>query len=141
MIMNQFQVPQFIDREPKIVGPLTLKQFGYIAGPIVFGFILAAFLETWLAALIAFPLIILGVALAFLKIEGVPLPQYLLHMVQFSFERHVYVLKKPEPTIEVYGIQKLEHVEMVMRARATHEEIPMKGIDRIKSLIQIGVKR
>ena len=28
----QFQVPQFIETEDKIVGPLTLKQFGYIGG-------------------------------------------------------------------------------------------------------------
>ena len=28
----QFQVPQFIETEDKVVGPLTLRQFMYIAG-------------------------------------------------------------------------------------------------------------
>lgn len=139
--MNQFQVPQFIDREPKIVGPLTLKQFGYIGVPVVVAFILTAFLETWLVVVIAFPLILLGVLLAFMKVGGIPLSRYLLHMIQFSFERHVYVLKKTEPTIEVFGMEKLEHIEQAVRARTAHEEMPVKGIDRLKSLIQIGIKR
>ena len=40
----QFKVPQFIDMEDKIVGPLTLKQFAYILGAGGFSFLLWTFI-------------------------------------------------------------------------------------------------
>ena len=36
----RFQVPQFIEVEDKIFGPLTLKQFLYTAGGAAVGFII-----------------------------------------------------------------------------------------------------
>ena len=34
----QFQVPQFLDVEDKIVGPFTIKQFIYLAGGVGMGY-------------------------------------------------------------------------------------------------------
>ncbi len=70
--MSQFQVPQFIDVEDKIFGPLTLKQFVYVAGGAGLSFVL------WktLASFVALPLIGivagLSIALAFFKINNRP---------------------------------------------------------------------
>lgn len=36
----QFQVPQFIEVEDKIFGPLTFKQFVYIAGGVALMYLL-----------------------------------------------------------------------------------------------------
>ena len=36
----QFQVPQFIDVENKIIGPLSLRQFLYLAGAGLISFML-----------------------------------------------------------------------------------------------------
>lgn len=68
----QYQVPQFIDVEDKIFGPLTLKQFVYLAG----GGGLAFLLWRVLPSFISFPLgaLLLGFSagLAFLKINNKP---------------------------------------------------------------------
>jgi|SRR3989344_7635752 len=73
----EYQVPQFIEVEDKIVGPLTLRQFIYIAGGIGLGVICWIYLPLWLA----FPLIALvaggAAGLAFYKINGKPLIQVL----------------------------------------------------------------
>jgi hypothetical protein len=45
----RFQVPQFIEVEDKIFGPLTVKQFIYLAGGAGLVFILYHFLPTWIS--------------------------------------------------------------------------------------------
>jgi PrgI family protein len=68
----QFQVPQFIEVEDKIFGPLTFRQFVYIGG----GGGLAYMLFRLLPFYISFPLIAgvggLTFALAFAKFNGRP---------------------------------------------------------------------
>ena len=73
----EYQVPQFIEVEDKIIGPLTLKQFLYIAGgaglcvvffaylPIVVAFILSALVGGFASAL------------AFYKLNGKPFAEVL----------------------------------------------------------------
>ena len=67
----QFQVPQFIDIEDKIFGPLTAKQFFYLAGGGALIFIMYVFLQFWLVILLGVPVAALSLSLAFLKINGV----------------------------------------------------------------------
>lgn len=73
----EYQVPQFIEVEDKIVGPLTLRQFIYIAGGLGLGVICWIYLPLWLA--LPFIALVAGgaAALAFYKINGKPLIQIL----------------------------------------------------------------
>jgi hypothetical protein len=68
----EYQVPQFIEVEDKIVGPFTLKQFIYIAG--AGGLCVAAFayLPIVFAVLVSVPVASLAAALAFYKVNGKP---------------------------------------------------------------------
>jgi hypothetical protein len=68
----QFQVPQFIDVEDKIVGPLSFKQFAYILAAGATAFIGVRVFPLWLGIPLALPLIGFFLALAFLKINGRP---------------------------------------------------------------------
>lgn len=94
--MAQFQVPQFIEVEDKIIGPLTLKQFMYLAVGGAILFILYFYLKfaLWfLAVLIVTPL---ALALAFLKINGRPFIYFLMSVIAFIFKPKLYLWKKPE---------------------------------------------
>src|SRR3989344_9191515 len=68
----QFQVPQFIEVEDKIFGPLTFKQFVYVAGGLGAAYLLWRVLPIYLAG----PLILgaggLAAALAFFQYNGRP---------------------------------------------------------------------
>ena len=79
----QFQVPQFIDVEDKIFGPLTLKQFLYLCGAGVVSAI--SFLKFALPLWIGFTVVVLGIAcaLAFVHINGQPMSKML--MASFSY--------------------------------------------------------
>ena len=68
----QFQVPQFIEVEDKIFGPLTFKQFIYVAGGAGAAYLLYRVLPIYLSG----PLILgvggLAAALAFVQWNGRP---------------------------------------------------------------------
>ncbi|HQU07744.1 MAG: hypothetical protein B7X04_02670 [Parcubacteria group bacterium 21-54-25] len=68
----EYPVPQFIEIESKIIGPLTLKQFIYIAGGGGLCIILFHFLPFFLAVLACLPVAGFAGALAFYKINNKP---------------------------------------------------------------------
>lgn len=90
----RFQVPQFIETEANIVGPFTLKQFLYLAVGAVLIFILQYVVSFTYLILAGLPIAILFVALAFYKIDGVPLPQYLLMALSYLTGPKRYQFRK-----------------------------------------------
>jgi uncharacterized BrkB/YihY/UPF0761 family membrane protein len=74
----QFQVPQFIDTEDKIVGPLSLRQFGFIAAGGILSAILYFSVEPWLWVIGSIIIFGAAIALAFVKIEGRPFASVLV---------------------------------------------------------------
>lgn len=80
--MDKFVVPQFIDAEDKIIGPVTTRQFLIMLVDFMIIFILKATLD--LAAFILFALLVfaVGVIIAFMKINGMPFHYFLLNFVQ-----------------------------------------------------------
>lgn len=68
----EYQVPQFIEVESKIVGPLTLKQFIYVAGAGGLCVVFFAYLQIIIALLLSVMVIAFAATLAFYKINGKP---------------------------------------------------------------------
>lgn len=75
----QFKVPQNIDMEDKIVGPLTLVQFIYLLGGGLIVYILFQTVTSSKAlfVILALPIAILSVGLAFIKIQDQPLSHFI----------------------------------------------------------------
>ncbi len=65
-----YEVPQYIETEDKIVGPLTLRQFIYLALGVVLDFLLYVFLNFFIWFILAIPITLLAVAFAFYKPGG-----------------------------------------------------------------------
>ena len=87
----QFQVPQFIEVEDKIFGPLTFKQFVYVAGGAGACYVLWRILPVYAAV----PLILgtgaLAAALAFMKYNGLPFIHALEHGFYFLMKTKLYL--------------------------------------------------
>lgn len=99
----QFQTPQFIDVENKIVGPLTLRQFFYLAGAGAFSFIFYFILATWLWFMITAILGAIAVALAFIKYNGQPLPRIVFAAFGFFWRPKLYLWRRTaeEKTVSI----------------------------------------
>ena len=103
----QYQVPQ-IEVEDKIFGPLTLKQFIFIAiGAGIIFFSLTIF-ELWLVILIAIPIGSASTALAFLKVNGRPLPKITISMFRYAASPRLYIWRKVKKQIKKVPDEKPE---------------------------------
>ncbi len=95
----RFQVPQFIELEDKIFGPLTFKQFVYIAGGVGLCVLLFTFLPKFIAILIALPVGALAGALAFYKYNSKPFISFLESFLNYSMKNKLYVWRKSETPV------------------------------------------
>lgn len=93
----QYQVPQFLDVEDKIIGPLTIKQFLFILGGAGGGYIIWKIIPYKLISFFpAVAFVVFSLALAFYKYNNKPL----LNLVQSSFNymlsNRLYIWKRRE---------------------------------------------
>lgn len=82
--MQRFTVPQFIDVEDKIIGPITTRQFLILLGG---GILIALFYRLLdFSAFAVLGSIIFGftVILAFVRVNGRPFHYFLLNLIQTS---------------------------------------------------------
>ncbi|OGN02669.1 MAG: hypothetical protein A2655_03070 [Candidatus Yanofskybacteria bacterium RIFCSPHIGHO2_01_FULL_43_42] len=93
----RFQLPQFIETETKLVGPLTLKQFLWVAGGVSILFLL---FTTTQGGFIFFaagvPIAAIFLAFAFLKIDGMPLINYIAYLLSYLLNPKRYIFRKDE---------------------------------------------
>lgn len=87
----QFQVPQFIEVEDKIFGPLTFKQFVYLAGGAGMGYLFYRILPIYLAAPLIAGTMGLGAGLAFFKYNGQPFILALEHGFFYFLRSKLYL--------------------------------------------------
>ena len=87
----QFQVPQFIEVEDKIFGPLTFKQFIYVVGGAGGAYVLWRMLPSFVAAPLILGIGILTVSLAFLKYNGRPFINAVEHGFYYMMRTKLYL--------------------------------------------------
>ncbi len=93
----RFQIPQFIDVEDKIFGPFTLKQFIYIVGGASIAVAGVVTLGVFLGLLVASPIVVLSVALAFYKPNNRPFVFMLESAFKYFTKDKLYIWNKKEP--------------------------------------------
>jgi len=80
--MQQFTVPQFIDVENKIFGPITTRQFLiFLSGAIIIAISYKAF-DFSLFLLVSIITFIIATVFAFVKINGRPFHLFVLNLIQ-----------------------------------------------------------
>ena len=91
------QVPQYLDIEDKIIGPLTLKQFVYLllgAGAL---FLLFNLLKLPVFIIVAIPISILIFLVTFYKIGNQKFSQFVFSLLKFLGRPNIYTWKKLSP--------------------------------------------
>jgi len=145
----QYQVPQFIELEDRIIGPLTLKQFLYLAfaGALLFVFWFLLIFYIWI--IIAIPITALALAFAFLKINDRPFVYFFLSFVRYFSKPKLYIFSAtpnipapPLPSVETKGQSPLQQNTNSAQGRLTAsklKELALSldiGADRINNETQ-----
>ncbi len=119
--MQQFQVPQFINIEDRIIGPLTLKQFLYLLGAAAVALVGWSFLHFILFIIVVIPFSGLFVAMAFVKINEQPLPAVFFAAINYYLRPRLYLWRK---------VQEKERAAVVQIRK---EERPLAGIPKLSA--------
>ena len=121
--MEQYKVPQFIDRESKIIGPITIRQLAIMCA-VGFMEVILYFLITNRVLFIIISILFVGTALAliFIPFNGRPLSATVVSMVGFFTKSRVYQWKQAtkQGKKTVYQKQKPQ-VILVLKPRNIHQ--------------------
>jgi hypothetical protein len=137
--MQQFTVPQFIDIESKIIGPITTRQFViFLGSALVIGISYRLF-DFALFLTIAIIVFIIATLFAFVKVNGRPFHFFLLNATQTlrrprlrvwnnntimnNKEKNIDVVtkieRKPEPK-EYYKKSRLAEVALIVDTKGRY---------------------
>jgi len=96
----RYQVPQFIEIEDKIFGPLTIKQFIYLAGGAGISYLVYAltnpYIPFYVTIILILPIIAFAAALAFYKVNSKPFITIVEFATKYYIGSKLYIWKKED---------------------------------------------
>jgi hypothetical protein len=104
----RFQTPQFIEIEDKIFGPLTAKQFVYLAGGGGLVVLAYLFLPFYLAIIVIPAVAALAGALAFYQVNNKPFIHILEAALRYFTSARLYLWKKREKKVTSSTVPQTE---------------------------------
>ena len=137
--MQQFTIPQFIDVEDKIIGPITTRQFIIMLAGFLFMGTSYKLFDFSLFLTIAVLIFIAVIAFSFVKINGRPFHFFLLNLVQ-TFKRPKirvwnHTFKKTEreeetappvvsyaPPVKSYTASRLAELSLIVDTKGVYQE-------------------
>lgn len=90
----RFEVPQFIDVEDKIFGPVTAKQFVFLSGGVGMAIVLFITTNFFIFAIFGLPLGGLAILFAFYKINNRPFSIFAESFLQYMGRNKLYLWRK-----------------------------------------------
>jgi len=130
----QFQVPQFIDIEDKVIGPLTVKQFLYILVASVIGFILFKLVNFFVFIVLLIPIAAITIAFGFLKIHNRPFVELVKNFFGFLKKPDYYIWKKPKI---IDPIEEKKIPKLIKKQAPKKKKISKKRLQEINWRIDI----
>lgn len=118
----QFQVPQNIDLEDKIIGPLTLKQFIILVVGGMIDYIWYTLFDAGLFILFFIPTTLLALALVFAKVQDQPFPKFLGSLALFVLKPKILTWGKTPP-LQIVEFQKKAKEQIVHPKQSTESQI------------------
>ena len=113
--VQQYTVPQFIDVEDKIIGPITTRQFLIL---LTCAILIAIFYKAFdfslfiTAAVFVFTV---SIILAFVKISGRPFHFFLLNVIQTLKKPHLRVWQMVDTQVELFDGEEIKAPEVIPR--------------------------
>lgn len=135
---QQYQVPQFVDVEDKIFGPLDTKQFiMFIVAFLIIGAMWVSPIPPQATIILAIPILIFTILLAFYKVNGRSFMWYLFSIAHFMFTGKQFIWERRWEA-ETIALKK-ESLEKQAEKKAVPGAPTKKAFDetRIQKLARI----
>ncbi len=133
----QYRVPQFIEHEAKILGPLNMRQSLMVGGVIAICFFLYFAIgqkNFVLFLLIAAVLLATALGISFAKVEGLTLPTVMKNFMNFNINPRIYLWKRKEAN--VYLSTQRESKPVVVEDKGEKSPLKLRNEGKIEQLIK-----
>ncbi|MEK7604366.1 MAG: PrgI family protein [Patescibacteria group bacterium] len=130
----EYQVPQFIDVEDKIVGPLTFKQFLYLAGAAGLTVVCFIYLPFILAALLSLLICGFAAALAFYKVNGKPFVEILEAGFNYIVGAKLFLWRRAEPKVGAESVTAAAEAAAASEAARASRATPKLSRGKLSEL-------
>jgi len=131
----QYKVPQNIDLEDKVIGPLTLKQFIYLLVAGMLDYMIYSTFTHWSGWLLIFLITAVALAFAFFKIQEQDFGYFLSAFISFVFSPKIFVWTKHSKSQE--GLPKITKEEEKDEDDDKLTKDPKKVRSRLQVLAEI----
>jgi hypothetical protein len=131
--MQQFTVPQFIDVEDKVFGPITVRQFSILLAAFMLESIIYKFFDTSFFAFFGILIFVIAMVFAFLKINGSPFHFFILNFLQTLVSSKLRIwnnrlVLSTEEDIEIKG--KIEKISL-----ASHRDFTVSKLAELALIV------
>ncbi len=135
---DQFVVPQFLDVETKIIGPVTMRQFLIMIGVVLVEALLYKLILNIFALLaVGLPVLAIGIVFAFVKVNGQPFHFIVLNMVLTFRRPMVRVWDKALTTGQIKARLKKEKKEKEIPP-PTKRKVPKSRLSELSLVVNTG---
>jgi hypothetical protein len=134
-MQNRFIVPQFIDAEDRIWGPITVRQFAIVIVGALFIFISYRLADFALFLTQTIVIVLLIIIFGFIKINGAIFPMFLLSLIQTLKRPRLRIWKKEYIKIEE---RKNKDENLVVRAIVPKTMVSGRKLSELSLIIDTG---
>ncbi len=136
--MQQFTVPQFIDVEDKILGPISVRQFLILLIGGGVGFIFYTIADFTLFLLLALVDLALTATFAFVRINGVPFHYFLLNILQTFKRPGLRVWQNEVSSAEIRSAMKQPETAKATETIFMKEPLAMAPLSQLSLIVDTG---
>lgn len=132
--MSDFQVPQFIEDESKLVGPFSFVQIFILVGGCGIALLVYNLFIKIISIPIALIIVFLTISLATLKVHDFPLYKMLIHIVKHFVLPKSYLWKQPsakQPFVE----NKQTPFEKVYSSKQAPSNVDSSQIEELSKIL------
>lgn len=133
MLIN---VPQYINVEDKIAGPLTVKQLLWMLGMGAALFVFWSVLPKIVFFIVGIPTALVFVAFAFYRPFGQPLLGFVFAGIRYMFGPKLYVWKRTPQKMQA-DFQQERNVAVVKQAVESQDERRKKALENLSGIAKI----
>lgn len=135
---QQFLVPQFIDVEDKIIGPITTRQFVIMLVGALLIFIVYQIFVSLYFIIISIGIIILFGILAFARINGMPFHFFLLNFFATLKRPAIRVWNKNLTDNELKAHIKIEKEEAIVEEFVAKPAVSTSQLSKLALVVNTG---
>ena len=132
----QFEVPQFIEIEDKIFGPLTWRQFLYLGGGVGLGVVLFFTAPFFVFVFFGLPIAALAGALAFYPVNNRPFSYFLEALINYVRGQKLYLWRRKSEAVHKYNFAPSQIPELPNNLSPNHHQA--KNINTLARRLELA---